>query len=803
MAGRLRCVRHASEALPVVVGAITVREVRVRAATVSIVVTVQKLSADIGAHRAIVILEMKAPGLHREETFRPETSHHLKSIRKTSVTNGERRSTTATNGSATTTTTGISRYVAVAARGTEAIVERELVDAGVQQVAPTAGAVIFDCDRVTAYRFCAQSRVATRLLAQIATFEAADGDSLYDGVRSIDWSEHLSVDQTLAVQCVAPRGVSHNTKFLAQRTKDAIVDQFRARGGKRPDVDRAHPDVPVHVYFAGERANVSVELTDRPLHQRGYRPPGAAAPLRETLAAAILQIADWPAIFGDGGGFVDPMCGSGTLVIEAAWMAAGVSPRCLWGHRVLSGWLQHDPKTWSEVKPLISQPKIDVPVFGFDASEHAVSQAAEALGRAGLDRTRVQRRAVNALSAPDCAAGLLVVNPPYGERLGQEGELVTLYRALGDTFKREFAGWQTYVFTGSELLAKRIGLRAESKTTLFNGPIRCQLLSYPIGEGASSSQGPGWRKPSPQAQMLVNRLAKNRRRLKSKLPIRRFPCYRLYDRDIPEYNVAIDVYEDQACVQEYARPTKVDADSALTRIEDVISVVQQFLQCGEDDIYVKVRNRQQQGSQYERRPGADSFKNVTEGDLRFRVELAHRLDTGLFLDHRLVRERIASAASGARFLNLFAYTCSASVYAAAGGAVSTTSVDLSKPYLNWGRQNFALNGFSLEDHRFISTDASAWLAKCRQSFDLVFINPPTFSRAKRRGGDFEIARDHGNLLSDAVRCLSDQGRIIFSTHAHGFELNAPSRVKVAEITDQITPIDFRRDPFRCWEITRR
>ena len=695
------------------------------------------------------------------------------------------------------------KLVTIVARGTENVLAEELSSFGVVNPHVSPGAVAFDADSEVAYRVGMGSRVASRLLVQLQEFDAIDADAVYEGARQVDWLEHISADQTFSVHCAASPSVRDNTHYLALKVKDAIVDFFRDTKGTRPNVDKDSPDLRVHLYFTGRHASLSIELMRKPLHLRGYRPPGVHAPLRETLAAAILYLVDWPKLSAEGLSLVDPMCGSGTLLVEAAWMAAGISPRILWGSRFLSGWRQHDMDAWSIVRAETKLPtgkKETLNIYGSDASADSLALCKEALRRARVDIQDLRRLPMAELTPPEGATeGIVVANPPYGDRLGSDGELLSLYQSVGDVLKQQFGGWTGHVFTGNEALGKRIGLKPSQKHDLFNGPIRCQLLSFPITARSNGNKaGPAWRKPSKQAQMFDNRLRKNLKKLKGKLPTKKWPCYRIYDRDIPEYNVAVDVYEDAACIQEFQRPLSVNASDALGRLQDASLVVSDVLGIERQNVHIKVRRKQKGRLQYERTPGEQHYRQVREDDLTFRVELEHRLDTGLFADHRLVRAELRKAAKGAKFLNLFAYTCTASVAAAAGGAAQTTSVDLSKNYLDWGRVNFELNGIDSKNHRFIYSDVMRWLRDSNDRFDLIFVNPPSYSRSKQTDGDFDLLRDQNVLLELCLQRLRPDGAIYFSTHTEGLEIACLKNVDVKELSQKTVPIDFRRSPHRCW-----
>jgi len=312
------------------------------------------------------------------------------------------------------------------------------------------------------------------------------------------------------------------------------------------------------------------------------------------------------------------------------------------------------------------------------------------------------------------------------------------------------------------------------------------------------------------AEMLANRLRKNLRHLGKWARREGVTCYRVYDADLPEYALAVDLYEEWAHVQEYAAPATVDPTRAQARLADAMAVIPDALGIPADRVVLKIRRRQKGLAQYERQALTGQFREVHEGDLRFLVNLTDYLDTGLFLDHRPTRALMRGLVTGGRFLNLFAYTGTASVYAAAGGAASTTTIDMSSVYLDWARRNMALNGFAEgRAHRFIRADCLAWLASPHaERYHVIFVDPPTFSNSKRMGeATFDVQRDHVGLLRSIVPLLARGGLILFSNNFRHFKLHRSAfpDLTVEEITRSTIPPDFQRNPkiHNCWKITRR
>ena len=667
-------------------------------------------------------------------------------------------------------------FFATTARNLETLLAEELRGLGIADVTETRAGARFSGTLADAYRVCLWSRVANRVLLPLAEFEAADADALYAGVRRIDWSEHLDLTRTLAVHADSARsGIDHG-KFAALKIKDAIVDQFREHIGSRPDVDTERPDVALYCHLFRDQATLSLDLSGDSLHRRGYRAEGGAAPLKETLAAAILLRAGWPAIAADGGALLDPLCGSGTLPIEAAMIAADIATGLLRDHWGFTGWLGHDAAAWDALlaearrRQHAGLERLKAAgnlIRGSDRDPRTVRVAQDNAQRAGLTRFIRFEQA----DLADCRPlgherpGLVVTNPPYGLRLGGDSHLPAMYALLGERLKQHFDGWHAAVFTGNPDLGKRMGLRAQRFHTLYNGPVECRLLHFEISTAAHVSDKP---RPlpaaerGPGAEMLANRLRKNQKGLRKWLRAEDISCYRLYDADLPEYALAIDIYGSAAAddparrfvhAQEYAAPASIDPRDARRRLREALGVIQEVLQVPEQDLFFKVRRQQKGMAQYERLADSGRFHEVSEDGLRLLVNFEDYLDTGLFLDHRETRRLIGRLADGKRFLNLFGYTASASVHAARGGARSTTTVDMSRTYIDWARRNLSLNGYSGRDHELIQADCIDWLHQARAYrgyFDLIFLDPPSFSASKRMRGTFDVQRDHVELIYTAM-----------------------------------------------------
>ncbi len=714
-----------------------------------------------------------------------------------------------------------------AAPGTLDLLLGELQVLGFSELREGPGGVTGLATVEQAQAACLWSRTGLHVLWQLAVLEVASVDALYAGVRQLNWSEHLGTGDTLAVDFAGRlEGVTH-PHFGALRVKDAIVDQFREATGERPSVDRDSPDLRVNVYVARGRATVAIDFSGDSLHRRGYRGGQGAAPLKENLAAAILMRAGWPALAAEGGGFVDPMCGSGTLCIEAAMIAADMAPGMLRERFGFEGWRGHDPVAWQSTREA-ARARANVAALGrrirgYDHDSTVLASAVENAARAGLGSALVfERIALERL--PDAVGehGLLATNPPYGERLGEEEALGALYALLGERLRQGYTGWHAAVLCANPALGRELGIRAWRTHRLMNGTIECRLLRLRVDPQDFIHEREPGRPPvidaeaaraRPGAIMFGNRLKKNMAQLAKWARKSSVACYRLYDADMPEYAFAIDLYQSSAhepqqrwlYVQEYAAPASVDKTGARARREEALSVLGEITGLPESAIYWRTRRPQKGSAQYEALADEGERVVVEEDGLKFLVNFTDYLDIGLFLDHRLTRARIREMSRGKRFLNLFCYTAAATVHAAAGGAQSTVSVDLSRTYLDWARRNLEVNGFRGEAHRLERADCLQWLAAdAGEEFDLIFLDPPTFSNSKRMEQELDIQRDHVELIHGAARRLAAGGVLLFSTNFRRFRLDSDSLqgLVVKDITASTLSHDFARNPriHSCFEI---
>ena len=743
----------------------------------------------------------------------------------------------------------------------ETILTDELRTFGINNIKATMAGVAFQGDLETAYRACLWSRTANRILLVLSSFEVKTQEDLYNGVQQINWFEHINPEDTFAVSFSAKNSQAiNNTHFGALKVKDAIVDQMRDTFQKRPSIDTERPNIRINVYLQGEQAQLSLDLSGESLHRRGYRDVNIRAPMKENLAAAMLLRCGWPEIAKHKGTLIDPMCGSGTLLLEAGMIAADYAPGLLRDYFGFIGWKKHDAECWKKLRMEALQRRktgMDtLPIIvGFDQNKQTVKTALAHIANAGLqNKIHVERRDIeDAEPAESWKTGLLICNPPYGERLGDEQETAELYKKFGESLKAHFLGWKAAMIISNPELGFRLGIRSQKPITLFNGALECKLLRLNIEESNffipkarnqeeritkvlainTAKQPENESKTRIELQSenepnevskdknderigavdFANRLKKNFKKLSKWAKQNAITCYRIYDADLPEYAAAIDIYAGEQTwinVQEYEPPKTIDQHKADQRLAGLLSEIPQVLGVDNAQVFLKIRKKQRSTDQYEKHDDQGRFHIIEEGGCKLLVNFEDYLDTGLFLDHRPIRKLIQQQANNKRFLNLFAYTGSATVHAAMGGAKSTTTVDMSNTYIEWAKKNMALNK-NAGEHEFIQADCLDWLnteanEADRKQYDLIFLDPPTFSNSKRMDDVFDIQNDHVQLIKNATALLADNGVLYFSTNFRRFkmELSALSDLSIEDISASTIPEDFLRNPriHYCWKISK-
>jgi 23S rRNA (guanine2445-N2)-methyltransferase / 23S rRNA (guanine2069-N7)-methyltransferase len=564
------------------------------------------------------------------------------------------------------------------------------------------------------------------------------------------------------------------------------------------------------VALLDDEVTLSIDTSGDGLHRRGYRKLTGPAQIRETLAAALVQLSFWKA----GRPLIDPFCGSGTVVIEAALLGRNLAP----GRKrpfAAEHWPPLPATLWEQARQEADDlvgPPLEPRLLGTDADKEVLSLARYHAEQAGVENdVHFQQQAFTQLSSSR-PYGCLVTNPPYGIRMGEESELDDLYASMPIVL-RHLKTWSHFILTAKSDLEQLFGQQADRRRKLFNGQIECTYYQFHGPRAGDWSDRKvafgGLCDDSPrQFEDFANRLKKRARHLRRWPGKRGISCYRLYDRDVADVPLAVDRYEEALHLSEYERPHERTTAEHADWLDQLVRIAGETLEVAPENIFLKQRKRQRGRSQYQRVGDQGTVRVVEEGGLKFQINLSDYLDTGLVLDHRLTRQLVREAAAGKNFLNLFGYTGAFSVYAAAGGAARTTTVDLSSVYLDWAQENLRLNGFEVgAAHRTYCQDVWAFFKNLskQETFDLVVVDPPTFSNSKRLDQDWDVQRDHASLLRQVLAHTAPGGTIYFSTNSRRFKLDesAMAHAKVREISRQTVPEDFRNQRIhRCWRIVK-
>jgi 23S rRNA (guanine2445-N2)-methyltransferase / 23S rRNA (guanine2069-N7)-methyltransferase len=720
-------------------------------------------------------------------------------------------------------------------KGLQYALESEVKALGLESAKPVMAGVEGLAGLSVIYRILLWSRVANRVFLEFASGKVETADDVYDIALGIPWSKHFDVHSSFSVSFAGTNKVINNSTFGALKIKDAIVDQFRLASNERPNVSREDPDIRVAAKLSRGVLSLGLDISGESLHKRGYRIDKGAAPLKENLAAALLQLSKWAERSKTAPYFVDPMCGSGTFCIEAAMISLDLAPnlrRTRWG---FDAWIDHDSHLWGA---LVAEAEerfqkgcegFRGKIVGYDQDPRVVAIAWQNIERAGLKEfIHVEKRELSNFQIPEgMQEGLLITNPPYGERLGEVKQLEELYRDLGRMFEQHLPNWSCGIFTGNADLGRKIGWRSHKQYKLLNGAIESQLIQIQTSEDNRFktewmspeellARPERWVVAKPErAQMLRNRLLKNKKTIGKWASKQGISCFRIYDADMPEYAFAIDVYQSiegktYLHVQEYAAPKTIDQKSSLERLAEGLITLSETLEVSPESIFLKRRQVQKGSAQYEK-DGSRKLKfDVVENGARFEINLGEYLDTGLFLDHRVIREWVQKNSQGKRVLNLFSYTGAVSVHAAIGGATHVNSVDMSQTYLKWAQRNFEINGLKSPNYQFTRANCMEWIVEQGDrppSYDLIFIDPPSFSNSKRMEGVFDVQRDHVDLIKKSAALLADDGLIIFSNNLRKFKLDA-QLLEAFEVNDKTgfsLDKDFERNTkiHQCWFLKKR
>jgi 23S rRNA (guanine2445-N2)-methyltransferase / 23S rRNA (guanine2069-N7)-methyltransferase len=692
------------------------------------------------------------------------------------------------------------------ATGLEELLKQELHSLGATACQIVPGGVLFQGELDLLYRCLLWSRIASRILLQLTRCSVCEECQLYQGTLAVDWPALFSPQATFAVRFIGTSPVIRHSHYGALRIKDAILDRFQQQALPRPQVAKQDPDLLIEGYLQRDQLILSLDLSGHSLHQRGYRQTAGEAPLKENVAASMVRRSGWQ----PGEPLIDPLCGSGTLLIEAALLAADIAPglrRQRWG---FNAWSQHQPAQWQLLQQQAQQ-RASTGVMhyqglllGYDKEAGVLQQArlnAQHAGVASLITFGVADVCQLTNPCPEAGPGTLLTNPPYGERLSCPPALLALYSTLSQNLKQQFAGWRLSLLSQHPDLFHALHLRAERQFKVNNGPLACVQKNYRLALQPNNAKL--------LATDFANRLTKKQRQLGRWASLEGVNSYRLYDADLPDYNVAIDRYADHLVVQEYHPTQPIEEKKRQRRLAEVLQATCRITQLPAEQLIVKVRQRQRGHTQYQKLAQQGEWLAVMEYGATLWVNLTDYVDTGLFLDHRRTRRLVGQLANGKDFLNLFCYTASATVQAGRAGARSTTSVDLSRTYLNWAARNLQSNHLHGSQHRLIQADCLTWLAVCEQQFDLILVDPPTFSRSKRMEQTFDVQRDQLKLFTELRRLLRPQGLVLFSNNRQGFRLDSAGlqalQLVAEEITEKTRSPDFNRarSSHRCWSIRPR
>ena len=744
-----------------------------------------------------------------------------------------------------------------------------------RRIRPLHGGVAFFGTAAVAQRVCLWSRLASRVTLVVKRVNAGDASLLYEGIRRIPWHEVIAPGASIAVRAHGMNEELRNTHFTELKVKDGICDALRERTGSRPDADSANADANIDVRIRDSRATVSLDLSGESLYARPYLEPDAGqdAPLECALSAGVLAMCEWDGM-RDAAALVDPACGDGSLVVEAAAAACDMAPslaRSRWG---FMGWAAFDEPAWERLldeaderfeegleavggagaanASASDRPDLErVRIVGATNSSPAIARARNRAKRAGLRQVvsielgdahtvadmakracdvaeRLQSRRGTDYGQDKQCPCLVASNMPAGDRIQSEARAQAEAAAFVKAAAAVPAG-SLYAVAGGQGVQGRFGVDAADTLRFGRGRVETQVLLFmrppaqfaqavvPDANGGAEHKVEVFEESSQQFADRLRKVAKERRKWARREGV---TCYRVYDADLPDYSAAIDVYTGagQAAgntylhIAEYAPPRSIDPDKARRRFDDILALAPVVLGVRPDHVFSKVRCHDKGGGQYRGAGKRNYVTHVDEAGCLLEVDLAGYLDTGLFLDHRDTRAMVRKMAAGKRFLNLFAYTGSATVQAAAGGAVETVTVDLSQTYLDWAERNMEQNGFTGRAHSFERGDVMNWITDCRRSprrFDLIFVDPPTFSNSKSMGKrTWDVQRDHVELLVGVSRLLTKEGTAVFSCNLRSFKPDMEQLgkygVALEDITAQTIPHDFERNPriHKCYLVKR-
>lgn len=781
-----------------------------------------------------------------------------------------------------TPTSSSLQLVATTAYGLEAVVSRELQMLGYPARILAPGWVQFAGGLFDLCRTNLWLRAADRILVQICEFPCPDVEALLDAARSIPWEEWLSRNARIFVTARSQQSQITNIpdcqRTLATAMEERLGDAYGI--SMRP---RTGAEYGIRLLLKDDRAILTLDSSGPELHHRGYRDPERPAHVKETLAAAMVMLSYWQ----QDRPLMDPFCQSGTVLIEASWIARNIAPGSLRPFAA-ENWERMDPQLWAEARAEALQRRVKGPsleIIGFDNSSQSLQETRTSAKIAGVsDGLHLQQlpftqvhssqeygcvitRIPESTAAPERTRNAHISRVPSAARKSAHSPHDSIVSQIPQVLRR-FPTWSHFLLSTHPEFEQLVEKPADRRRKLYNDRICCTYYQYhgpppqrrsaakvaahhdvcapanapcvptPFDADLTASEetsvlepvaskrvatdttdhvateasnivpvfGELTSKANEQATIFANRLRKLARHLR-RWPRNGITCYRLYERDIPEIPLVIDRYGDHLHIVEFERPHDRDRGQHAAWLDLMAKTAAESLDIPPDHVFLKQRERQR-GDQQHERLGHQGFEiEVTEGGLKFIVNLSDYTDTGLFLDHRQTRTMVGNESADKIVLNLFCYTGSFTVYAAAGGAKRTVSVDKSQHYLDWCQRNLAINGLSGPSHVTISADVMTYLTSlpATPSFDLAVVDPPTFSNSKSYAEDWIVQRDHVRLLEEVLLRVRSPGCVYFSTNFRTFRWELPESPDrtVREISKQTVPADFRNARIhRCWKITK-
>ncbi|WP_422667278.1 bifunctional 23S rRNA (guanine(2069)-N(7))-methyltransferase RlmK/23S rRNA (guanine(2445)-N(2))-methyltransferase RlmL [Buchnera aphidicola] len=680
--------------------------------------------------------------------------------------------------------------------GCEDLLEKELLSLGATNLELIKGGIYYTADEYTLYNILMWTRIASRVFLCIKKFTITNSNDLYFNTYQIHWDTIFDSKKTFMINFKGTNNIIRNSLFGVFTIKDAIIDYFYKKQSLRPIVNRISPDIRIKAVLFNNIIYLMLNLSGESLHKRGYSKVSKnITPIKKNLGISIVLRSKW----NKNTPLIDPMCGSGTLLIEAAMLCSNRAPglrRKKWG---FENWKQYNQETWVKIKKIalekfkIGIKKCNQDFLGYDYDINSIKEAKICALNAGVSQI-VKFFNININNFKNVfnqtKIGTILSNPPYGERQQTESQLVALYIHIGYITKKYFTNWNLSIFSASTYLLNFIQMKCYQEYIYKNGPLDCFQRNYNIFDDITNKT----------ENEYTNRLKKNIKRLKKWSILEGIECFRVYDADLPNYNIIVDIYKNWIVVQEYEAPKEINTHNAYKRLCKAIYETRKILSIPINNIVLKIRKKQKNGRQYQKLHNKNTFFIVKEYNTKFLVNLIDYLDTGLFSDKRLIRKIISEMSYGKSFLNLFCYTSTASVVAGLGGAISTTNIDISKTYLQWSIKNMSINNLMNKNHHFIQSDCLDWLKKNNKMFDLIFVNPPTFSHSKKTNKKFELKKDYFTLIINLKRILKKNGTIIFSSSTHNFDMNLKDLNQIKLYAKNITAQTKSKDSFNSKNI---